>query len=261
MTRRPQQGWSAWWLCAAMTVVSGWAQQPGTSAPANVAARLLTMEGQVSVLRDNVAWALKAGDSVTPRQQIVTGPDGHALFQVNDGSTFQVFPNSRVVFRSTYNWQELVDVWIGRIKVHIQRWGGQPNPARIHTPTAVIAVRGTTFDIVVDEDDSTLVSVEEGQVAVRHRLLLNENPRVLNGGEQLRVYKNIPLAKSKLDKSGLFERGANAVAEAFYTIMTRGPRAGGGGAPVPGGGGSAPLPGDTEAPAPPPPPPPPPPND
>ena len=257
MSPRPQQRWLTWWLCAAVAAVCASAQQPAGAVPANVAARVLTMEGQVSVVRDSVPWALKAGDSVAPRQQIMTGPDGHALFQVNDGSTFQVFPNSRVIFRSTYNWQELVDVWIGRIKVHIQRWGGQPNPARVHTPTAVIAVRGTTFDIVVDDDDSTLVSVEEGQVAVRHRLLLNESPRVLNGGEQLRVYKNIPLAKSKLDKGGLFERGANSVAEAFYTIMMRGPR-GGGGVPIPGGGGSAPLPGDTDAPAPPPPPPPPP---
>jgi ferric-dicitrate binding protein FerR (iron transport regulator) len=255
MTSRSPKRWLTGVLSALFAVVSAFAQQPG-GAPANVAAKLLVMEGQVSVLRDNVPWALKVGDTVSPRQEIVTGPDGHALFEVNDGSTFQVFPNSRVIFRNTYNWQELIDVFIGRIKVHIQRWGGQPNPARIHTPTAVIAVRGTTFDIVVDGDESTLVSVEEGQVAVRHRLLLTENPRILNGGEQLRVYRNIPLAKSKLDKGRIYERGANAVIEAFYTIMLRGPRVAGG-APAPGGG--VPLPGDTEAPAPPPPPPPPPP--
>jgi hypothetical protein len=212
------------------------------------------LEGQVSVLKDNAPWGLKVGDVVGPRQQIVTGHDGYALFEVNDGSTFVVYPNSKAVFRDTYNWQELIDVWIGRVKVHVQRWGGLPNPTRVHTPTAVISVRGTTFDITVDSDETTLVAVEEGSVAVKHRLLLNESPRILNGGDQLRVYKNIPLAKSRVDKGALYERGAKAVAEAFYTLMTRPRLPGtGGGAPVPGGGG---LPGDTKAPAPPPPPPP-----
>ena len=57
------------------------------------------------------------------------------------------------------------------VRVQIQKWGTHPNPNRIHTPSAVISVRGTTFDVTVSgEDESTLIAVEEGQVDVRHAL-------------------------------------------------------------------------------------------
>jgi hypothetical protein len=247
-------------------VCSGQQFGGSTQAPENTAATVMSLQGQVSLLRDNApratAWALATGDTVRPRQVILTGADGYAIFQVNDGSTFEVFPNSRVTFRDNPNWKDLLDIWLGRVKVHVQRWGGMPNKSRIHTPTAVITVRGTTFDVQHEADDSTLVAVEEGQVAVNHRLLMQEGPRLLNAGEELRVYKNVPLAKSKLDKGGILNRAMNALGDAFYTIMTRPTTAGGGGSPVPGGGGvpggGAPLPGDTGAGAPPPPPPPPP---
>ncbi|MBA3975702.1 MAG: hypothetical protein C0504_15970, partial [Candidatus Solibacter sp.] len=43
---------------------------------------------------------------------------------------------------------------------------GRPNPHKLTTPTAVIAVRGTTFSVFVDETDATLVAVDEGLVGV-----------------------------------------------------------------------------------------------
>ncbi|MBM3810727.1 MAG: FecR domain-containing protein [Acidimicrobiia bacterium] len=268
---RKYQKWPVRWLMTAATVAVCLAQtQPYATpalAPENTAATVLALQGQVSLYKDSspyaTAWALNIGDVVKQRQMVVTGSDGYAIFQVNDGSTFEIFPNSRVTFRSNPSWKDMLDLWLGRVKVHVQRWGGQPNRTRIHTPTAVITVRGTIFDVNVDTDDSTLVAVEEGQVAVSHRLIMQEQPRLLNAGDEIRVYKNVPLAKSGIDKGGLIQRGMNAMGEAFYTIIMRGPRGSGipggggpvGGSPVPGGGG-APLPGDTGAPAPPPPPPP-----
>ena len=112
------------------------------------------------------------------------------VFQVSDGSTFEVYANSRVVFRKTPgNLKDLLDVLIGRVKVHIQKWGGQPNFNRVFTPTAVISVRGTTFDVEVeDADETTLVIVEEGLVEVQHAQHPG-TPKWLNGGEWLRIYK------------------------------------------------------------------------
>lgn len=226
------------------------------------AAKVITLQGSVSLVRDTSIWALSPGDMIQVRQVIVTGPDGYAAFQVSDGSTFEVFPNSRVTFRANPgSLRDLVDVWLGRIRVHVQRPGGQPNPNKIHTPTAVISVRGTTFDVGVDEEDETTrVAVEEGQVAVEHRLMPREgDPRLLNGGDELTVYRNSPLASSRrVDKSRVMQY----LADAFYQIMLRTPRLPGGGGTS---GGSVPastpppttLPGDTGATPPPPPPPPP----
>jgi hypothetical protein len=221
---------------------------------------VIQLTGQVSVLRDATPWALEQGSTVMPKQIIVTGADGFAILQVSDGSTFEVYPNARVTFRANPgNWKDLLDLWLGRVKVHIEKLSGQPNHNRVRTPTAVISVRGTIFDVAMEDGDSTLVSVEEGQVAVQHALLPANEPRLVNPGEYIRVYKDQPLAASSTNRDAAIRQGLNAVAEALYRVIYRGPRVpGGGSAPVPGAGGGgapAPLPGDTDTTTPPPPPP------
>src|SRR5579862_8070763 len=198
------------------------------------AAKVITLNGQVSVLRDDAPWVLNVGDAVKPRQIVITGPDGFAVFQVSDGSTFEVFPNARVIFRENAgSWRDLLDVLLGRVKVHIQKLGGQPNYNRVRTPTAVISVRGTVFDVAVeDEDDTTLVSVEEGQVGVQH--LLKPGPeRILNQGESIRVFRNQPLASTAVDKSAAIQALLRRAEEAVYQIVYRTPGGGGAGGCVP----------------------------
>ncbi|MGB9606584.1 MAG: hypothetical protein ACPL88_11980, partial [Bryobacteraceae bacterium] len=98
-------------------------------------------------------------------------------------------------------------------------------------------------------------------VAVQHKLLPRGEPRLLNAGEWIRVYKSQPLASKSLDKGSLLRRALQAMADAIYTSIYNTP---GGSAPaprgpVPPGPGGAPgggLPGDTGPQTPPPPPPP-----
>ena len=230
-------------------------------------AKILQLTGQVSVMKGNEPWALNVGDWVQKRQVIVTGSDGYALLQVNDGSTFEVFANSHVVFRNNSgDWKDLLDLFLGRVKVHVQKFGGQPNPNRVTTPTAVISVRGTIFDVQIEDTDATtLVLVEEGLVSVRHALLPSGPPKMLSQGEYLRVYKTQPIAKASFDKGNALKRAMQMASDAVTAALNRmprggagsGPAAGGGPVPTPGGGGG--LPGDTGATPPPPPPPPPPP--
>jgi len=250
------------WLLMAASVAVCAAEAPWAGAPG--AAKVLVVTGQVSVLRDSTPWALNVGAWVQAQQIIISGADGFAVLEVSDGSTFEVYPNSRVTFRSTPgNWKDLVDLWLGRIKVHIQKPGGLPNHNRVHTPTAVISVRGTTFHVSLeDDDDTTLVMVEEGQVAVQHRLLPRGEPKLVNGGEYLRVYKNEPLANKLVDKGSAVKYVLRALSDALYTAVYRTPRVGGG---IPGAGtgtvGGTPLPGDVDVGPPPPPDAPPPPPD
>jgi hypothetical protein len=263
----------ATWLLLVVNSVVCLAQTLPLTSPES-AAKVINLTGQVSVLKDSNPWALQVGSTIRLQEMIVTGSDGFATFQVSDGSTFEVFPNSRVTFRNNpANWKDLLDLWIGRVKVHIEKIGGQPNNNRVKAPTAVISVRGTIFDVQADDEDMTLVSVEEGQVAVQHALFYSQ-PKLLNPGEYIRVYRNQPLADKTIDKSKGIQQGLRAAAEAFYRIIYRNPQvpAGGspgvtggtsGGGPVgdidnskkppsPGAGGST---GTTTAPAPAPPPP------
>jgi hypothetical protein len=252
----------AGWLLLALAVVCP--AQTSFYSPEG-AATVVQLSGQVSVMKDSTPWALEAGNLVYVKQLIITGADGFAVLKVSDGSTFEVYPNSRVIFRNNpSNWKDLLDLYLGRVKVHIQKLGGQPNNNRVKTPTAVISVRGTVFDVVVEDETSTLIAVEEGQVSVSHSVFPSE--KLVNQGESLRVYKDQPLAKrSSPVRDNAINQGLRAAAEAIYRVIYRNPTpSGGGGTPAPGGGGGS-LPGDTETapppPAPPPPPPPPPPAD
>jgi ferric-dicitrate binding protein FerR (iron transport regulator) len=211
----------------------------------DAAAKVVSLTGQVSVLRDSQPWALNLGDLVQTQQVVLTGPDGYAKFQTSDGSTFEVYPSSNVIFRKNPgSLQDLLDLFVGRVKIHIQRLGGQPNPNRIMTPTAVISVRGTIFDVSInDDDETTIVSVEEGSVEVRHALKPGA-AKVVNAGESLHVYRDEPLAKSLIDKNELFHRIVRGLGDAAYRIAISPP--GRGGITIP-----TPTPGDGKAPPPP----------
>jgi len=235
--------------------------QPLPSDSGLYAAKVIELTGQVSVLKDSTPWALNVGDQIQVKQLIITGSDGQARFEVSDGSTFDVYPNSRVVFRKNApNWRDLLDVLVGRVKVHIEHMYG-PNPNRVLTPTAVISVRGTTFDISVEEEDeTTTVEVEEGLVEVQHALLPRGNIKMLTPSDgPLRVYRNVPIASSRIDKGDLARRVMRAAVDAISTWETRIPKAGGVDPAGPGDShGKLPPPPVAPVPTAPPPPPPPP---
>jgi hypothetical protein len=249
-------------LLLATTAVVCLAQFPPPSDAGQFAARVLTMTGQVSVMKDMVPIALSEGSTVAVQQMIVTGPDGHATFQVSDGSTFEVFPNSHLVFRkNAWNVKDLIDLLVGRIRVHIEHLGNAPNPNRILTPTAVISVRGTTFDVTVgDEDETTTVEVEEGLVEVRHALLPSDHSKMLGPGDQIKVYKSQPLEARLLDKGTIWKYLIAAVRDAANVASMRTTRGvlgtGGGSSTGVGDTGKGQAPSTPPPTAPPPPPPP-----
>ncbi len=197
---------------------------------ADRAGKLVEATGSISVLRDGNAWALNIGDSVQVRQTIVTGPDGYGKFQVSDGSTFEVFPNSRGVFRvNPSSPKDLLDLYLGKVKVHIEKMmGGRANPNNVNTPTAIISVRGTTFFVEATED-TTQVGVEEGVVDVTH--VVFHSTVTLKDGDAITVYKNQSLAKASKDVGGFVNAAINKLAEIAQQI---GPRIGRGGTSGPG---------------------------
>jgi hypothetical protein len=232
----------------------------------DTAAKALVINGDVSVLRDGNPWALFEGNTVRPKQMVKTGPDGYARFQVSDGSTFEVFPNSQVMFRDNPpSWKDLLDVVIGRVKVYIQHLPGVPNPNNVSSPTAVISVRGTVFVVEVeDADGTTFVSVDEGLVEVT-----SKSPGgggvLLQPTESIRVFKNQPLAH-RMDKSGIARGVLRAVQDAARVALQQRQVGGGGGVgTTPTSTGpqgdrkpTTPAPAPPSTPPPPPPPPPPP---
>jgi ferric-dicitrate binding protein FerR (iron transport regulator) len=185
-------------------------------------ATVLEMTGQVSVISGTGGYqtALSKGSIVRQQQMIVTGPDGYAQFRVSDGSTFEVFPKSRVVFRQNLgNWKELLDIFLGRVKVLIYHAPGQVNHNSVSSPTAVISVRGTVFDVVVEDDDTTVVSVDEGLVGVRNTTSYQATDMLLKPGDSVRISRGVPLIPAKIDKTRVIQKVLIAGRDAIWQVI------------------------------------------
>lgn len=221
------------------------------------AAKLISFTGQVSVIKDNSLWALNLGDLVLPQQVVRTGADGYAIFQVADGSKFEVFPNAKVVFRANRgDWRDLLEVLLGKVRVQIEHWGGLPNNNKVRTPSAVISVRGTIFDVEVDDElENTLVVVEEGRVEVARSFRLDD-AKVLNAGEWLRVYRNSPIGMKFIDKGSVFRKTFEMARDAAIQVLRNGTKVGSTGSGVTSGPTSSPGDKNNAPPAPTAPPPP-----
>jgi hypothetical protein len=229
-------------------------------------ARVLVQTGNVKFLKDQsgYTYALMDNSEIKPGYTIKTGDDGYAKIQVPDGSTFEVFPKSEVVYTKTESIHDLLNVWLGRVKVMIQHAPHVPNPNNVTTPTALISVRGTVFDVDVEDiDGTTLVSLDEGSIVLKHRLK-GGNPVELIPGQRIRVYPNQPLARAS-NRGPAIREVVKAIGRAAEdAIYTRPGGSGNGGGTIPSSGGkqgdngngkstgtgTAPAPGTGTAPAP-----------
>src|ERR1035438_4894861 len=203
-------------------------------------ATVIEMQGQVSVLRGGQV-ALFQNSTVAAKEEILTGPDGHAVFRISDGSTFEVFPKSHVIFQGQWTIEDMLQLFLGKIRVQIEHRNG-PNHKKVSTPTAVISVRGTVFDVSVEDDDgTTLVSVEEGQVEVQHAL--QPGPvKVLNQNESLRIFPNQPLIAKAGPSPGAVKFVFDRIRAAVYDIILNNPGASGAGGGGVGGSTGGPQP-------------------
>ena len=156
-------------------------------------ALVATMSGRVSVERSGELWALSEGQIIDAGQTIVTGIDGSAKLALPDGSQLEIFPNSRVVLRANrFNLRDLLDLYLGKVRFEIQHILPGETPLRVTSPTAVISVRGTVFEVEVDPTQDTVVSVDTGAVSVRHRLIAGQEVMV-EAGQSVRVSPSLPL--------------------------------------------------------------------
>ncbi len=186
------------------------------------AATVLVQVNQVSVL-DNSGYVkpLSVGDRLRQHETVITGPDGYARFQLSDGSIFEVYSNSKVVFRETPGLTDLLDLFIGRVKVFIEHSKG-PNPKDVKTPTAVISVRGTVFDVVVqDADGTTFVTLDDGVVDVRN--LTAPGPSVLlRPGESILIEPNKPLMPLQINQHAAMRLVLKAAEQAVMQVLLGG---------------------------------------
>jgi hypothetical protein len=143
------------------------AQQAPSAAPSApyAGATISDFKGKVSIQLPAQAFSAPVRGEVLPADTTVSTDDGRLLLKLSDGSDVLVRPHTKLLLKQpeVSGWKYF-QLLIGRVRTQIQkRLGGSP-AFQIGTPSAVISVRGTKFDVEVDRRGFTQVDVDEGVV-------------------------------------------------------------------------------------------------
>jgi len=126
---------------------------------------LTQISGAVEVGRgEPAAWSpAKMGDVVASNDRVRTGADGRVEIKM-DAGTLRVHENSMLRLPAAVEEADRVELEQGRSLFDILRRGGRR--FEVHTPTVVVSVKGTRFDVDAGVDVGE-VTVYRGTVGVR----------------------------------------------------------------------------------------------
>ncbi len=123
------------------------------------------VKGKVSIQLPGQAFHAANRSEMLPAETVIKTEDGHMLLHLSDGSDILVRSNTNLVLKQPEGGTlRYLQVMFGRVRAEIQkRLGGAPG-FQIGTPSAVISVRGTIFEVEVSRSGLTEVDVREGLV-------------------------------------------------------------------------------------------------
>jgi len=157
------------WLTIAMAVAQE--QQPRMPAAAAIAgARIAEWRGNVRLsLPDQLPTNPLRGEQLPPGTILDTG-NGRLLLRLSDGSEVMLRAHTRLrVQEPSLTDPSYFQLLLGRIRALIHKRTGGTVPFELGTPSAVIAVRGTQFEVEVNAHNVTEVDVVDGLVEVYGR--------------------------------------------------------------------------------------------
>jgi hypothetical protein len=102
-----------------------------------------------------------------PAESKIETVKGSLLLELQDGSQVLIKAHSKVVLKSPNEGKGFsLELFLGRILVKVQKRMVETPSFRMGTPSAVITVRGTRFEVEVNRRQKTHVDVFEGIVEV-----------------------------------------------------------------------------------------------
>jgi len=130
-------------------------------------ATVADFQGEVTVhAPDGTIIAADRGMTLAAQTAIDTGK-GSTLLNLQDGSQILIKPHSHVVLKAPDQAPgHSLELTLGKVLAKIKKRTSSSPSFRMGTPTAVITVRGTRFEVEVDKKQRTRVEVYEGMVEV-----------------------------------------------------------------------------------------------
>jgi len=156
--------WVTLWLCAAAQ-----AQVPAGPSPAPFAGAIVSeWKGEVHVQLPGMSMSRPTRGQVLPSDTVLDTGEGRLVLVLRtDESEIIVQPHTRLVVKEPApgNWDAL-EILLGQVHAYIRKRTGGAPPFQMGTPSAVIAVRGTRFDVEVNGRGVSEVDVFDGLVEV-----------------------------------------------------------------------------------------------
>jgi len=158
------------WITAGMAAAQ---EQPSGSTPATAAiagATIAEWKGNVRLSLPGQLPSNPLRGEQLPAGTILDTGGGRLLLHLSDGSEVIVRAHSRLqVQQPSLSDPSYFQLLLGRIRALINKRTGGAVPFELGTPSAVIAVRGTQFDVEVNARNVTEVDVVDGLVEVYGR--------------------------------------------------------------------------------------------
>ena len=145
--------------------------------------------GPVTIVKeDGREIRAERGSFVFPGDQITTGKGGMVWFSFQNGDRFRLYEEAQVSLDELSSpemddHRPVMRLVLGYLWSKIKKLRAGPARAVIHTPTAIIGIRGTEFDTVVSLDATSVITVDEGTVEVEAQ----EEKTVMGEGKMMQV--------------------------------------------------------------------------
>ena len=163
-------------LCLTATVIfcCGVSHTRAAAQNPNMEARVTSMRPGAQFFYRNpqnqlIPFTLGPGGVLQSGVVIDTGRRGRVVISFLDGSQVTIYERSRVElkdFNQGSSWLDQLSVTVGRVRATINHKVKRPSPYRVYSPIAAIAVRGTDFLVIVEQNTETRVVVYDGLVEV-----------------------------------------------------------------------------------------------
>ncbi|MDD5066093.1 MAG: FecR family protein [bacterium] len=131
-------------------------------------AELLTGKVTWSLKKDKKAKPVKIGQKFVTDSVITTGKKSSITLKLKNKSLIELKENSKLIINKDLMDKASVSLLKGNGKFNIQKLMKSKEEFNVYTPTAVVGVRGTEYELGVAPDGSLGVNVGDGKVAVNN---------------------------------------------------------------------------------------------
>ena len=186
-------------LVVGFLTVGTWAM---ADKPSGASISFVSGDTQVKAGRGGEWKPLKQGQNLVAEDVVKTGAGAKVEIKLTDGSVIRVAPNSEIRMKSLIGGKQKREMnfklQAGKVWANVSKALGTDEKFEVETKNAVAGVRGTIFRVDSFDDESTLVRVYTGAVAVSNAPIYQKQGS--DKGERVQVQGPQPVSRKQWEE-------------------------------------------------------------